>query len=157
VDGVAAHTYYVASNEHTAYLESVLHDVPLETLSSFPLARLAHFHLVKLQFTQALRFVSFHTAYLPKLEVTRAELIDSLTDAYPFTQQWAAAAFTQEPAAQAIGYGSRRHDAGRCLMLMRQRMPDPPFQVLEDHCIGTTPALRRDIIDLMDRLDIDML
>lgn len=140
--GVPVHTYYVASTPEAAYMESVLHDTPLAPPGMFEVASLAHFHLVRLRVPAALRYVSFHTPYLPRLRVARAELIDSLPVCYPQTRRWSQAAYLQRPEAQAVGYGSKRDDSARCLMLFKQRLPDPPFEVLQEEplAIGTRRA-----------------
>lgn len=130
--GAAVHTYYIASTPEAAYMESVLHDVPLSPPGMFELASLAHFHLVRLRLPALLRYVSLHTPYLPRLGIERAHLIDSLPACYPQTRRWSQAAYLQRTEAQAIGYGSRRDDAARCLMLFKQRLPDPPFEVLQE-------------------------
>lgn len=147
------HTYYVASTPAAAYMESVLHDVPLSPPGLFELASLRHFHLVTLQLPERLRYVSFHTPYLPRLGITRAQLIDSLPAHYPATRQWAQAAFLQCPEAQAIGYGSRRDDAGRCLMLFGQRLPSPPFEVLKVEPLAVG-ARRTEVLRLVRSLKL---
>lgn len=154
--GTPVHTYYVASTFEGAVMESVLHDVPLHPAGSFELDRLRHFHLVELALPYDLVFVSFHTPYLPKLSITRAELIDSPPEDYPVTQEWAQAAFRQRPTAQAIGYGSRRHDAARCLMLFGQRLPHPRMRIVRASTLAAGD-LRKDTVDLMRRLGIHLL
>jgi hypothetical protein len=152
-DGTPMHTCYVANSREVVYMESVLHDVSLSPPGVFETASLRHFHLVKLQLETPLDFVSFHTHDLPRLKLTRAQLIDSLTDCYPQTRAWSQAALLQRPASQAIGYGSRRNDAGRCLMLIEQRLPNPPFTVLEEHCLAN-PPLRKEVLELVRSLGI---
>ena len=151
-DGTALHTYYVASTAQAAYMESVLHDVALSAPGSFEVDRLRHYYLAKLELPASLRCVSFHTHDLPRLQqMSRAQLIDSLPACYPETRAWAQAAYLHRPQAQAISYGSKRNDAGRCLMLFKQRMPDPPFQILavEPLAIG---ARRAEILALVRSL-----
>lgn len=138
-DGGPVHTYYVASTPEAAFLESVLHDVPLSPPGMFEVDSLRHFHLVRMRLPDALRYVSFHTPYLPRLGITRAQLIDSLPACYPCTRGWSQAAYLQRPDAQAVGYGSRRDDAARCLMLFRQRLSDPPFEVLGEEPLALAP------------------
>ncbi|HEY9026027.1 MAG TPA: RES family NAD+ phosphorylase [Burkholderiaceae bacterium] len=152
-DGTPVHTYYVASSREAAYMESVLHNVSLSPPGVFETASLRHFHLVKLQFETSLDFVSLHTLDLPRLRLTRAQLIDSLTDCYPETRAWSQAAHLQRPASQAVGYGSRRDDSGRCLMLFKQRLADPPFTVLEEHCLAN-PPLRKEVLALVRSLGV---
>ena len=152
-DGSPVHTYYVASTVEGAYMESVLHDVPLEPPGQFDVGELVHFHLVQLTLADTLWCVSFHTPYLPKLGLTRAQLIDSLPACHRETRAWAQAAYLQCPKAQAVAYGSRRDDAARCLMLFKQRFPDPPFQVLSDEPLALNPR-REEILALIRRLDV---
>lgn len=152
-DGTPVHTYYVASSRESAYMESVLHGVALAPPGTFEVASLRHFHLVKLRLPPVVEFVSFHTMDLPRLHLTRAQLIDSLTDCYPETRAWAQAGFRQTAGSQAIGYGSRRNDSGRCLMLFEQRLPTPPFTVLEEQSLEA-PPLRAEVLALVRSLDV---
>lgn len=140
--GVPVHTYYVASTPQAAYMESVLHDVTLSPPGMFEVASLGYFHLVRLRLPASLRYVSFHTPYLPRLHIQRADLIDSLPVCYPQTRRWSQAAYLQRGEAQAVGYGSKRDDSARCLMLFKQRLPDPPFEVIQEEpmAVGTRRA-----------------
>jgi RES domain len=138
-DGRPVHTYYVASTTEAAYMESVLHDIALFPPGIFEVDRLRYYYLAQLRLPPSLQCVSFHTHDLPRLKISRAQMIDSPPACYPETRAWAQAAYVQRPRAQAISYGSNRNDSGRCLMLFKQRMPEPPFQVLgvEPLAIGT--------------------
>jgi hypothetical protein len=156
-DGTPVHTYYVASTPECAYIESVLHDIPLSPPGSFDEDELRYFHLAQVILPETLHCVSFHTPYLPALHnLTRAQLIDSLPACYPETRVWAQAAYDQRPEAQAIAYGSRRDDGGRCLMLFRQRLPDPPLKVFADGPL-TLPPRRTEILRLIRRLKIQKI
>ena len=153
-DGTPVHTCYVASTTEAATMESVLHDVALSPPGVFEVDKLRYYYLVKLRLPPSLRCVSFHTKDLPRLqEISRAQMIDSSPACYPETRAWAQAAYLQMPDAQAIGYGSKRDDSGRCLMLFRQRMPDPPFEVLgvEPLAIG---ARRAEVLALVRSLKL---
>lgn len=156
-DGTAVHTYFVASTTEAAYLESVLHDVALSPPGIFELDKLRCYYLAKLELSPSVQCVSFHTHDLPRLQqMSRAQTADSLPACYPETRAWAQAAYLQKPDAQAISYGSKRNDSGRCLMLFKQRMPDPPFQVLavEPVAIG---ARRVEILALVRSLKLHEL
>jgi hypothetical protein len=147
------HTYYVASTAEAAYMESVLHDIPLEPPGMFEVSSLQWFHLATLELPDDLRYVSFHTPDLPRLGLSRGEIVDSLPACYPETRAWAEAAYRQKGEAQAVGYGSRRHDAARCLMLFGQRMPTPPFRVIADEPLATG-ARRAELLTLVRSLDL---
>lgn len=137
-------------------MESVLHDVPLQPAGTFELDRLKHFHIARLQIPYDLKFVSFHTPYLPKMSISRADLIDSPPTDYLQTRAWAQAAYAQRQTAQAIGYGSRRYDAARCLMLFGQRLPSKRFEILGSESLATG-ELRRSTVNLMRRLDLNLI
>lgn len=151
--GTPVHTYYAASTPEAAYMESLLHDVPLSPPGMFEVASLAHFHLVRLRLPASLRYVSFHTPFLPRLDIERAQLIDSLAACYPQTQRWSQAAYLQRGDVQAVGYGSRRDDAARCLMLFKQRLPDPPFEVLQEQPLAVGPR-RAEVLALVRSLKL---
>ncbi len=137
--GTPVHTYYVASTPQAAYMESVLHDVSLAPAGFFEVSSLAFYHLVRLRLPASLRYVSLHTPYLPCLGITRAQLIDSLPAHYSQSHRWSQAAYMQRSGAQAIGYGSKRDDAARCLMLFKQRMTEPAFEVLGEEPLAFGP------------------
>lgn len=152
-DGTPVHTYYVASTPEAAYMESVLHDVPLAPPGMFEVASLRHFHLVRIRLPAPMRYVSFHTPFLARLGITRAQLVDSLPASYASTRQWSQAAYLQCAAAQAVGYGSKRDDAARCLMLFGQRLPDPPFTVLGEEPLALSPR-REELLRLVRALKL---
>lgn len=151
--GSPVHTYYLASTPEYAYMESVLHEIPLSPPGVFDVSELQYYHLAQIAVPDPLTFVSFHTPYLPQLGLTRTELIDSLPACYPETRPWAEAAYRQLPKSQAVGYGSRRDDAARCLMLFGQRLPDPPLSVLKTEPLSHTPR-RQEVLALLRRLRI---
>jgi hypothetical protein len=152
-DGQPLHTYCAASTPACTYMESLLHDVALQPPGVFEVARLAHYHLATLELDADLQCVSLHTKDLPRLRLTRAQLIDSSPVAYPLTRAWAQAAFDQRPAAQALSYTSRRDDAGRCLLLCRQRLATPPFRVVADEPLALAPR-RQEVLALVRSLGV---
>ncbi|GAA0752961.1 RES family NAD+ phosphorylase [Ideonella azotifigens] len=151
--GEPVHTYYAASDRQACYMESVLHDVVLQPPGMFEVDTLRHLHLVTLRLPPSVACVQFHTPFLPALGLSRAQLVDSLPAQYPQTRAWAQAAYAQCPQAQAIAYGSRRHDAGRCLMLFKQRLPDPPFEVLAEEPLAVGPR-RAELLALVRALKL---
>jgi hypothetical protein len=154
-DGASVHTYYAASTPESVYMESVLHDAALSPPGIFEVDKLRYYHLVTLKLPSPLQCVSFHTLDLPRLQhMTRAQLIDSLPACYPETRAWAQAAYLQRPEAQAIAYGSRRDDAGRCLLLFKQRMPPAPFEVLGEQPLAFG-AQRAEVLSLVRSLDLN--
>lgn len=151
--GTPVHTYYAASTPECAYMESVLHEIPLAPPGQFDVSELQYYHLAQVQLPDPLDCVSFHTPYLPALGLARAQLIDSLPACYAETRRWAEAAYRQEIGAHGIAYGSRRDDAARCLMLFGQRLPDPPLTVLRSGPLALSPR-REEVLALIRRLKI---
>jgi RES domain len=135
-DKAPVHTYYAASTIRCTILESVLHDVMLNPPGLFELDSLKHYHLVKFRIGAPLQVVSFHSPFLPKLNMDRSTLIDCTAKCYPETQMWAQAAYNQRPGAQGIEYTSRRDDEGKCIMLFGQRMSHPRLQILLDEPVS---------------------
>lgn len=153
-DGTPVHTYYVASTREAVYMESILHDVALAPPGMFEVTSLQFYFLATITLPPMLPCLSFHTLDLPRLRgLTRAQLIDSPPVCYPETRAWAQAGYVQRPGAQAIGYGSKRHDAARCLMLFKQRMAVPPFRVLDEEPLAA-PARRSEVLALVRSLKL---
>jgi len=150
---VDIHTYYAASTPECADMESVLHEILLSPPGVLDVSELQYYHLAQVTLTDPLTYVSFHTPYLPQLGLTRTELIDSLPGCYPETRPWAEAAYQQQPRSQAIGYGSRRDDSARCLILFEQRLPSPPISVLKTEALALPPR-RQEVLALVRRLKI---
>ena len=115
--------------------------------------------IARIAFDDPIHCVSFHSPYLPALGLERHRLIESLPAFYPQTRQWAQAAFDQSPETQGIAYGSRRHDAGSCIMLFGQRIPrypDKPFNVIEHVSLAELPA-RSKVVKLAASLKIGIV
>jgi RES domain len=151
--GSPVHTYYVASTPECAYMESVLHEIPLASPGVFDVSELQYYHLAQVVLPEPLACVSLHTPYLPALNLTRLQLIDSLPACYAETRPWAEAAYRQEATGQAIAYGSRRDDAARCLMLFGQRLPKTPISILKTEPLALSPR-REEVLALVRRLKI---
>ncbi|WP_321935292.1 RES family NAD+ phosphorylase [Paraburkholderia sp. J8-2] len=153
--GEPAHTWYAASRFDCAIMESVFHDLPLAPAGAFDVDKLEYFRIARVRFRGDLSCVSFHSAFLPQLGLTRTQLVDSLPTFYGQTRKWAQAAIEQRSDAQAIAYGSRRHDVGRCVMLIRQRLADPanPFELLDDQLLAAQPC-RSKVLTLAASLGI---
>ena len=149
-------TYYLASTVEGAFMESILHDVPIPG-GILRTSKLAYYHLTEIELTGALTAVSFHSNYLEKMGLSRVGLIECLPDQYARTRLWAQAAYRQVTSAQAIAYGSRRDDSARCLMLFRQRMSAVPFRVISDDCVADAPARRQSIIALAASLGLHVI
>jgi hypothetical protein len=148
-------TCYAASTPRAAYLESILHDVSLEPPGVVDLDALRHWRLASIALPAKVRCVSLHTPFLPRLKLTRAQLIDSPAACYAETRAWAQAALDQRAGAQAIVYGSRRDDAARCIVLFQQRFRAANIvRVLADEPMDL-PSRRAEFRALVRALKLD--
>jgi RES domain len=152
-DGKPVHTYYAASTREATYMESILHDIALNPPGMFEVKSLDHFHIVRLELASPFNYVSFHSNFLPQLNLTKTQLIESLPACYPETRAWAQAAYNQCPDAQGIGYTSKKGDEGRCIMLFKQRLPTPPFTVTHVATLNQNP-FRAEVLDLVRALKL---
>ena len=154
--GEVVDTYYLASTAAGAFMESILHDLPIPG-GILQTSKLAHYHLAEIELTSDVAAVSFHSNYLEKMGLSRVEMIERLPAEYPRTRLWAQAAYRQVSSAQAIAYGSRRDDSARCLMLFKQRMPPTPFNVISDDCVADALAYRQAVIALALSLGLHII
>ena len=96
-------------------------------------------------------------SFLPKLHLTRGQLIDSEAACYAETRAWAQASFDQRPSAQGIVWGSRRDDSARCLMLFQQRFRGSPIREVLHETPLASPPQREQFVDLALRLGIHLI
>lgn len=158
-NGNWVHTYYAASTIRSALSESVLHDVSCGGQFKMSKLDLLESHIVEIEFCTPLKVVSFHSAQLGLLNLTKAQLIDSHADAYSQTRLWAEAAFQQKVDAQGVAYTSKKNDTGRCVMLFEQRLIPfhgltTPFKIVQDVAINSSDPMRKELMALMDSQDI---
>ena len=71
----------------------------------------------------ALKLADLSNVALRKLDVPRAQLIDTEKDRTPATRKWAAAIHLQHPQLQGMIWVSRQDDRARALMLFGDRVP----------------------------------
>jgi hypothetical protein len=159
LNGDWVHTYYAASTIKSTLSESVLHDVSCGGQFRMSKLDLLESHIVEIEFDTPLKVVSFHSAQLDLLSLTKAQLIDSHADVYSQTRRWAEAAFLQRPQAQGVGYTSKKNDTGRCVMLFKQRLTShpgsaTPFKIIQDVAISSSDPMRKELMSLMDSQDI---
>ncbi len=131
------HTYYAADTIECAWMESILHDIGPGGV--FELTRLRHFRMAEIVLDTDLSCVNFHTPYLAKMGLSRQALIDTPNSHYGRTRQWASAAYRQNVNSQGIAYGSRLDDSGKCIMLFKDRLPMPPFRIVNEVAMSLEP------------------
>jgi hypothetical protein len=121
--GASIPTIYGSNTIDGALSETVFHDVPV----TGPAKRVAQAVLMKflictLASKRDLRLIELKGHGLRKLEVTRAQLIDTDADQYNRTRRWAEALYERDPTADGLLWMSRQHDSSEALVLFGSRV-----------------------------------
>jgi hypothetical protein len=130
--GQVVATLYGASSIEGALSETVFHDVPVRG----PVRRIRRSSLRPLVVStlasqRVLRLAQLHTTGLRRLQVSRAELIDSGSGSYPATLLWAQALHRCRDDLDGLVWVSRLHDTSRALMLFGDRVSRADLEVIE--------------------------
>ncbi|HEX7855049.1 MAG TPA: RES family NAD+ phosphorylase [Sphingobium sp.] len=156
VTGVSIPTIYGGTTFECATMETVFHDVPfapgLKTVEKRKLRGHEHSQLLP---TEKLTLADLSATALRNIGVTRAQLIDTEKDQYPYTRTWAEAIHAQCRDVQGLCWISRQDDRARAIVLFGDRVTlkpfsihVPPLDILKDM---TTYAR---LIDLADRIGV---
>lgn len=123
---------YGADSEDGALSETVFHDVPVRgpgrTVSRSQLRTML---LSILAPRRVLTLVQLTGYGLDRLEVSRAELIESEADQYERTAAWARALHARCLDADGLVWMSRQHDSSRALILFGDRLAREDLEVVE--------------------------
>ncbi len=150
--GATVPIWYGASDEPGAIFESVFHDVPVgapnpRVLYTEFAARL----LSPLVTTSELRLIDLTSEGLRRLGVRRTDLIESTSDQYPSTREWAQALHETDAKAAGLFWVARQHDTSRAVLLFGDRLPAAAI-VEDDSAEGPMPLGLGRGLDLVERL-----
>jgi len=124
-------TMYAADQVEGALSETVFHDIPVRgPLKSIPLWRLAPLGLSSLSPLRALTLAQLYGLGLPRLGLTREELIASPAEEYPQTVLWARALHARRPDLDGLIWVSRQNDACCCLVLFGDRVGEKDLRTV---------------------------
>lgn len=130
--GVPVPFLYAADSIHGAISETLFHDVPVRGPGRAILrSRLLPMLISTLASRQALTLVQLHGFGLRRLQVSRAELIESKAHQYQRTAAWARALHACRPDVHGLVWISRQHDSSRALMLFGDRLQRKDLEIVE--------------------------
>jgi hypothetical protein len=123
---------YCADSAYGAISETVFHDVPVRGPGrAVSRARLLPMLISTLAPRKTLILAQLHGFGLRRLQVSRAELIESEADQYERTAAWARALHTCRTDLHGLVWMSRQHDPSRALMLFGDRLLREDLEIAE--------------------------
>lgn len=123
---------YAADDIHGAMSETLFHNVPVRGPGRAVLrSRLLPMLISTLAPRRTLTLIQLHGFGLRRLQVSRAELIESEASQYRRTAAWAQALHACRPDVDGLIWISRQHDSSRALMLFGDRLRREDLEVVE--------------------------
>lgn len=123
---------YCADSQDAALSETVFHDIPVRGEGRAILrSQLLPMVLSTLASRKPLSFVQLHGFGLDRLQVARAELIESDADQYERTATWAQALHARCTDSQGLVWMSRQHDSSRAFIVFGDRLQREDLVVVE--------------------------
>lgn len=123
---------YGADSEQGALSETVFHDIPVRGAGRIVFRSHLRTRLLStIAPRRDLRLVQLHGHGLRRLQVSRAELIESEADQYEKTAAWAQALYAGFPEIDGLVWMSRQHDSSRALILFKGRVGRNELEVVE--------------------------
>lgn len=122
-------TLYGGVSCGVAIMETLFHDLPVDSAGlPFDCARLKGKVFSIITPDVDLNLVDLNPKTLRKMGVKRSELLDSLPDQYPYTQEYSLAIYSAYPEAHGLQWSSRQH-GDTALMLFGDRITSDEFSV----------------------------
>lgn len=157
--GAAIPTLYGGSTFDCAAMETVFHDVSFAPgFKAYDKGKLAaQVHSI-VKPGSDLILADLGTKALRKLGVRRQELIDTDSDRYPVTRQWAQAIHAQCPDVQGLRWTSRQDDSASAVMLFGDRIADETLsQAAPSRGLLADPAAYAELLALADKIGVDIV
>lgn len=116
-------TLYAGTTMACALMETVFHDVPhVPGLKNLDKSRLADHQHSTIEVRQDVQLADLGSVALRKLGIRRNQLIDTETDQYPSTREWAETLRRKCPGAQGLSWVSRQDDSARAFVFFGDRV-----------------------------------
>jgi hypothetical protein len=117
-------TLYAASTLECAVHESIFHDLAYDAPDKFiRLDKVISRSISWLELTTEVVLAGLHEPDLNKLNLTRAQLIDTPRSQYPQTARWAEAFYLADAEVAELVWTSRRCDPERAFIFFEDRLP----------------------------------
>ncbi|WP_260833964.1 RES family NAD+ phosphorylase [Sphingopyxis sp. P1IMeth2] len=159
IRGKSIPTIYGGETFDCAAMETVYHDVPFAPgLKSVAKRKLRGHLYSQLASSSALTLADLRVTALRKLGVTRAQLIDTEKDRYPYTRSWAEAIHAQCADVQGLCWVSRQDDRALAIILFGDRIDSGLLSPLTPSLdIVNDPAIFAEIVALADRIGVKLI
>lgn len=157
--GESIPTIYGGETFDCAAMETVYHDVPFAPgLKSVAKRKLRGHLYSQLASSSELTLADLRVTALRKLGVTRAQLIDTEKDRYPYTRSWAEAIHAQCADVQGLCWVSRQDDRALAIVLFGDRVDSGLLSPLTPSLdIVNDPAIFAEIVVLADRIGVKLI
>jgi len=157
--GTIIPTLYAGETFECAAMETVFHEVPFEPGLKTQQQSLMEGNLYsQVRACSALRLVDLSSKALRQLGVQRRHLIDTDSEDYPYTRQWAQIIHAQAPDVQGLQWISRQDDRAFAVVLFGDRIDPAALALHEDgRSLLADPRTFAAIIDLAMKIGVELL
>jgi hypothetical protein len=158
-EGRAIPSLYGGSSFECAAMETVFHDVSFAPgFKAYDKSALSEQVHSQIHPTQDLLLADLGSKALRKLGVQRKQLIDTETDQYPLTRQWAEAIHAAHAQIQGLCWTSRQDDEARAIVLFGDRIGPGVLQQLgASRSLLGDPAAYSELLDLAEKIGVDIV
>ena len=128
--GAIVPTLYGASSLGGAIAETVFRKVPVRGRRRLADLALKALQASTIQSRRPLRLIDLRGFGLPRLGVSRQELIESTAEQYPATRAWAVALYRAVEDADGLIWVARQHDVSQSILLFGTRVQQGDLEVV---------------------------
>lgn len=156
-DGSCIPTLYAGADFECAVFESVFHDVSHAAgPKSVPLGKVTSRSITWLETAVPLRLARLNEPDLNRLNLTRAQLIDTPASTYARTARWAEAFWVADPTLMGLGWTSRRCDPSQAYVFFGDRLPAGALRETAKIRVSDSATHLADIRSFGKRADITL-
>jgi len=162
-DGTVIPTIYGGSSPEVAFMETLLHDLPSPCYGatiSLPGAADEKRRMSCIANLDMLVLGDLRTIGLRRIGLSRQQLIDSGSSAYPISRDFAMRVHTAVPDLDGLVWHSRQLDSGKAIVLFEDRLVSHGRRVVTLHDrddFNSEESLANCLLDLLQELGIDAL
>lgn len=158
-NGAVIPTLYAGETFECAAMETVFHEVPFEPGLKSQQQSLMEGNLYsQLRVCDDLRLIDLSSKALRQLGVQRRHLIDTDSEDYPYTRQWAQIIHAQAPDIQGLQWVSRQDDKAFAIVLFGDRINPASLVLQEDgRSLLADPHTFEAILELAQKIGVELL
>jgi len=139
-------------------METVFHDVPFSPgLKTYDKTKLGAKLHSEIRPDRDLRLADLTNTALRKIGISRAQLIDTEKDRYPYTRTWAEAFHAQCAEIDGLCWVSRQEDRAFAVVLFGDRTRGVAFDLVHPSSDISAGATYSSLLALADRIGVDFV